>query len=357
MTLPVLDVTALVHVSSMGRGIGTYVRGLRRGLDELGVPYATWSAGAHRDGEAERSSRLISRDSRLRFAELRVRRPPFGPGDLPHFTSPFSAGAERRLRGPYVATVFDLIPALFPSHYLRRPDQRWLYRGYLSHLRGAERLVAISETVKRDACEILGYEESRVVAAPLAPTPLPAPSGKHPAGARPFLFVVGTGDPHKNVGFVIDVLASLPPVTRYRACFTGDPRHPGVVELLARAESVGVDLAHLGFVTPQELADLYASAEAVLVPSLYEGFGLPVLEALACGARRVVTSERGALPEVLGPCGLALPLDVDSWRRVLRELDDVAAPDPGVVREWLSRFTWRSTAERTVVAYAAAGGG
>ncbi len=123
------------------------------------------------------------------------------------------------------------------------------------------------------------------------------------------------------------------------------------VHRVAEASSVREDIVFAGFVAPEDLPDLYAAAEAVVFPSLYEGFGLPVLEAMACGAP-VACSDRSSLPEVAGDAALLFdPGDHEAMAEAMRRL----VMDAGLRRDLAARglarsreFTWRRTAERTL---------
>lgn len=134
------------------------------------------------------------------------------------------------------------------------------------------------------------------------------------------------------------------------------------VHRVAEASSVREAIVFAGFVAPEDLPDLYAAAEAVVFPSLYEGFGLPVLEAMACGAP-VACSDRSSLPEVAGDAALLFdPADHEAMAEAMRRL----VRDAGLRRDLATRglarsreFTWRRTAERTLqeIRWAAGGGG
>ncbi|MDP8959662.1 MAG: glycosyltransferase family 4 protein, partial [Actinomycetota bacterium] len=245
------------------------------------------------------------------------------------------------------ATVYDFIPWRFPNQYLHTSWRRFLYRRYLDHLRRATHLMAISQAVAADASEVLGRDPEAVTVTPLGVPPLPDPGEASPAES--YLFLAATPQPHKNLRFALETVGALPASVRPPVVVTGYQGDRRWGPILALAAQRGVTLEHRGHVSRRELSTLYAGAAAVLVTSDYEGFGLPVVEALSVGAR-VLCSDRGALPEVAGPAEV-LPLKREAWTLRLREVlgGEPHNPEPG--RRWAARFTWERTARATLEAY------
>ncbi|MFZ1058823.1 MAG: glycosyltransferase family 1 protein [Candidatus Rokuibacteriota bacterium] len=185
---------------------------------------------------------------------------------------------------------------------------------------------------------------------------------------EPFLLYVGTRERRKNVLGLIDIFARVRErrpevmlaVVGMRPCVEAKGVH-GVrrwsgTEVEDRIRQLGVagQVRVLGHVSLQELVDLYSSAEALLYPTYYEGFGLPALEAMACGLP-VVASSRSALPEVIGDAGLLVdPDDPGAFAEaVLRVLSDGGLHERCRSRglERASRFTWEATARGTLAVY------
>lgn len=344
----ILDVTPL-QTSFGDRGVGAYVRGLLEGLSSLGETVGTWGFAEGFGLNGSRPNRSVHRFGRglwLSWPQLSAwGGRPLERGDIPHFTSLLASGV--RVDRPYLATVYDFIPHRFPDEYLNTPWRRWLYQRYLRHLRGASHLLAISERVADEAAEFLGRDRGDVTVSLLGVPPLPQPSGQ--TSADPYLLVAGTPQPHKNLAFAVEVVSTLPEDRRLPVVVTGYPtdrRWEGLFELASRR---GVRISHRGHVSRQVLADLYAGASAVLVPSRCEGFGLQVLEALSVGAR-VLCSDRGGLPEVASPAHV-VPLDVDAWRQRVLAMLDGEAHDPCRARDWARSFSWERTARSTLDAY------
>jgi glycosyltransferase involved in cell wall biosynthesis len=177
------------------------------------------------------------------------------------------------------------------------------------YARRARAIVTDSEHSRRTIVERLGVDPPKVttigvaVGAEFVPTPLSeAARARYQLGAAYVLFV-GNFRPHKNVEGLLRAWASLPGTLRaaHRLVLAGGdtPRRPQL-EALARALDVKTSVVFPGRIDDADLPALYSACAAFVLPSLDEGFGLPAVEAMACGAP-VIVSDRGALPEVVGP--------------------------------------------------------
>jgi len=250
---------------------------------------------------------------------------------------------------PVVATFYDATPFRFPSPPGRWPRRR--ARMAIRSLRRATLVHAISEHARGELLATVAIDAAAVRAVPLAAGPPFAPAGQ-PEPPEHLLFV-GGADPHKNLEVVVAALAlpgaePLPPLV-----LAG----PGAADRAVLAALAGRGDGRLRCVPAPDdetLAGLYRRALAVLVPSRNEGFGLPVLEAMAC-ATPVLAARAGALPEVAG--GAAVLLDPDrpeAWRDALLELQReprrrAALGQAG--RERAAAFSWRRTAEGLLELY------
>lgn len=261
-------------------------------------------------------------------------------------------------RGPVVFTCHDLTFLSHPEHHTLVNKVRCLTGLLEARLAGAV-FLAVSHATARELADRLGLgdDDVRVVhhAASAAFRPLAAGEARRRVAERfgvdaPYVLAVGTLEPRKNLGRLAAAWAGLPEELRRR--------HPLLVAgaegwMLADGD-LPRSVRRLGFVEQDDLVALYGAAAVFAYPSLAEGFGLPVVEAMACGAP-VVTSDVSSLPEVAGAAArLVDPLDVDALGAALREL--LERPDE---RERLrelglrraAEFSWEATARRTIELY------
>ena len=263
--------------------------------------------------------------------------------------------------GPSVVTIYDLSFLRFPRAF--KPGNRvYLAAVTRAAARRARRILTISEHSKRDIVRLLNVVEQRVdVTYPAAEErfrPLPADQVEAFRRARglpeAFCFAVGTLEPRKNVVGLLQAYARLRPprVPLYIGGGAGWRFSP-IFDTLRRLD-LDRDVHFLGFVPEDELPLWYNAARLFVFPSLYEGFGLPALEAMACGTP-VITSNAASLPEVGGKAAaLVPPHDTAQLAlEVQRLLDDpqLRSDMRTAGRIQASRFSWRALADRTTANY------
>jgi glycosyltransferase involved in cell wall biosynthesis len=269
------------------------------------------------------------------------------------------------LRGPFarVVTIHDLIYRVFPE----------THRGVLGlgmrvliplSARRSHRVIVDSQSTADDVVKHLAVPPDRVDVVPLGlgttrrATPLPEPEVRRRfdlSESRPIALSVSAKRPHKNLGRLLDALALLPAECRPVLVVPGYPTWYED-ELRGRAARLGIgdEVRFLGWVDGSELEGLYAAATCFVFPSLYEGFGLPVLEAMARGVP-VACSDRSSLPEVAGDAALLFdPEDVRAIAGALEQLltDEALAQrlrEAGRLRA--ETFSWQRTAEGTLASY------
>ena len=251
-----------------------------------------------------------------------------------------SQRAPIRSRVPLVVTIHDLAVLRHPETF-----NRWT-RAYSSALlprvvRAAERVIAVSEFTRRELVELLRVPDGKVRVIPNAVGPPFGPEGK--AAEGDYILAVGTLEPRKNLDRLVGAFE--------RAGLNGTRLLVTGARGWGNVEPAGRSVQWLGFVPDEELARLYRGARCVAYVSAYEGFGLPVLEAMACGAP-VVAASTGAGPEVGGDAAVLVdPLDHEAIAAGLVEAIDRA----GELRErGLARardFDWKRVAEATVEVY------
>ncbi|MGC9350201.1 MAG: glycosyltransferase family 4 protein [Anaerolineae bacterium] len=268
-----------------------------------------------------------------------------------------------RVPVPTLLTVYDLIPILFPRHSTLRA--RLLFRLTCAQaLRAADRSVAISEATRQDFLRHFPIGPEDIVTIPLAADPVfrPQPAEATAALRRRyglpdgFYLYLGSNKPHKNLPRLIDAYARAAERDAVPPLVVAGAWYPRYSEARERAETLGRQEAvmWLGSIPEADLPTLYAAATAFVFPSLYEGFGLPPLEAMACGTP-VACSTTSSLPEVVGDAALLFdPTDVESIALALRRISH-----DGVLRADLSargleqaaRFSWERTARETLALY------
>lgn len=267
--------------------------------------------------------------------------------------------------GPVVATVHDLSYLHYPQHH---PRERiaFMERQMPRTLAQAAMIIADSEFVRRELIELLGISAARIQTVPLGVEESFHPYSlaeralvltRYDLAHLPYLLVVATLEPRKNLPRLVDAYSRLPDALRRR--------HPLVIvgtrgwlteELERRLEPLerGGQIKRLGYIPQEDLPLLYAGAWAFAFPSLYEGFGLPLLEAMRSGVP-VLTANRSSLPEVAGDAAILVdPEDVDTISAGLeRLLTDEAWRGLAVERglRQAQPFSWSRCVENTIGVY------
>jgi glycosyltransferase involved in cell wall biosynthesis len=254
-------------------------------------------------------------------------------------------------KGPRLAvTVYDMLHERYPEQFGPRDVIPASKRPWCE---AADVVFAISATTRDDLLERFGLPAEKVVVTPLGVTVVEPSPGPLPFAAPPwFLYVGERAKPYKNWQAVLGALTALGPEFRL-ACF-GPPATTAEMDLLAtrgltdRVRFVGGD--------DHDLARLYRAASALVYPSLFEGFGLPPLEAMAQGCP-VVAARAGAMPEVLGDAAVFFdPTDVDDLSAALGQILTDHDRTEGLRSRGYSRaatFTWQRTVDTTLDAYRA----
>jgi glycosyltransferase involved in cell wall biosynthesis len=273
-----------------------------------------------------------------------------------------------QLPRPIVLTLYDLIPLVLTHYWSAR--SRLIYR--LAHrlaLRRADRIITLSASAKSDLIRLFGVQPDRISALPAAvddrftpATPEAIAAIRHKYDlSMPYTLYVGINKPPKNLVSLIEAYARLAqesPSLYYQSVIAGawDERYP---EAKQRAAELGLTrhVRFLGPIPDDDLPTLYSGADLFVTASLYEGFGLPVLEAMACGTP-VACSNTSSLPEVVGDAALLFdPLDVVAIASVIRHAMD----DPNLRIDLKQRgqqraneFSWPRVAQQTLEVYRSA---
>jgi glycosyltransferase involved in cell wall biosynthesis len=261
-----------------------------------------------------------------------------------------------------VVTVHDLIYARFPEAHggVRALGMRVLVPAAARH---ADRVIAISQSTREDIVERLHADPARIDVVPngMGVMQHAEPLGERETrerlhlGERAILLSLSAKRPHKNLLALIGALALIPRERRPLLVLPGyATAHESQLRSHAAALGVTEDVRFLGWLEGAELEGLWATTRAFVFPSLYEGFGLPVLEAMARGVP-VACSNASSLPEVAGDAALLFdPLDqraiADAIERLLADRQ-FAAQLAARGRERAARFTWECSARLTIESY------
>jgi glycosyltransferase involved in cell wall biosynthesis len=264
--------------------------------------------------------------------------------------------------GPSVVTIFDLSFLRYPE---RLSASRRLYLRLITRVsaRRARRVLAISQSGRAEIAALLDVSSDKIdVAVPgVEPEFCPLPE-RQVADFRlryglpgRFILYLGTLEPRKNLDTLLRAYAGLPQRGVVKLLLVGGKGWQ-TESIFALIERLGLtdDVMTPGFVPRETLPLWYNASEVFVYPSVYEGFGLPLVEAMACGVP-VVASNTTSLPEAVGQDGLLLPPDeVDAWGSTLATLLDDASTRADLAARGQQRarqFTWEQTARQTVSSY------
>ncbi len=288
----------------------------------------------------------------------------------PHFLNPL-LGAKK-----LVLTVHDLIPLHFPQYFSWR-ERFYFYQVLKRGIKKARRIITVSQYTRKDILDNFKVEEEKIRVIPNAVGKIfrPLESGerverfkKKYAITKPYILYVGNQKPHKNLGNLLQAFELLreklknryalviaSPSSRVNKSAAGE----NLSALPGRQSGGGRDkldscLIHLGNISDEELPLLYNGAELFAFPSLYEGFGLPPLEAMACGTP-VLSSNATSLPEVIGEAGVMVnPRDSKGMsEKIWKILSDKELRD-SLIKKGLARaklFSLNKFAEATLRVY------
>ncbi len=256
-----------------------------------------------------------------------------------------------------VVTVHDLLPVTHPQWFSRK------HRTVISTLlpraiRGADRVIVPTRHVAAELHGQYGIDEGKITVVPEAPDPCFTPSEKRrdvPLDIpEDFLLFVGRLEQRKNARVALDAMARIPAERRPQLVLTGlwGPEERALRKQMGTLGLHGA-VHFAGYVLDDTLAELYRRCRALVFPSLAEGFGLPIVEAMAAGAP-VICSDRGAMAEVAGDAALTVePTDAEALARAIARLDEPGVRERlvGQGRERVTHLSWERTARETLEIY------
>lgn len=326
------------------------------GWDHWDPPNARWS-------KVRADFRWYSFDEQRRFPEV-IRAAKVDLMHFPHFNVPV------RYRQPFVVTIHDLTLHRYPTARASTLGPLFYWIKYLAYrfvitraVRNAQRIICVSEYTKHDLIRQFGIPENRLRVTYEAVDPLPpavdwsvlAEKGIH----RPYLLYVGNSYPHKNLELLLQAWHAGKADQEAQFVLVGKRDYfSRRLEQFAKQQDIN-QVHWFGFATDAELSGLYEHAQAYFFPSLYEGFGLPGLEAMQAGIP-VYAAQASCLPEIYGPAaGYFNPNSVDEIRQSIdRALHDTLERSRLIAagKERITRFSWSDMARQTLEVYESIGG-
>lgn len=348
-------------------GIGTYIRNLAASFDGQDRDTFTYFASPEDVEEIRRTHRgetIVNHSGKYSAGELfslsrQANRARVSLYHAPHYTLPYGLSMKS------VVTVHDVIHLRFPEYF--SPVQRAYARFMISHAcREAAAVIVDSEFTGKELVRHVACSPEKIhvihlgVSGSFTPAETPGLPGEFLRKYRVkenFILYVGGLKPHKNVGCLLRAFAGLGADEKLQLVFIGE-RIDDVAALrnLSTECGIGDRILSLGWIPEKDLVAAYRAASALVLPSLYEGFGFSVLEAMACGTP-VIGSNAASIPEVIGDAGILFdPLsDRDLTGAIRSVLADQALRtslrEKGLQRAKL--FTWNRCAERTLNVYRA----
>lgn len=347
-------------------GIGTYIRQLTRALHEL-VPSHSFvlfvSPGENgRIPSDERVEKVVTDVGKYTLREWllyarTVQRQQIDLFHEPHYTLPAGLSVQS------VVTIHDLIHLKFPE-YFSTGARAYAWFMMRHAVRNSGAVIAVSERTKQDIVERFGVEEEKIRVVyngigkhfrKLEQSEILQQFKGRYSLDRPFVLYVGGLGRHKNILVLLRAFRILLEKEKDLQLVFAGKRFFEVDALVREARQLGLEhsIKDLGMLQDDELVALYNLASVVVLPSLYEGFGFPAVEAMACGTP-VVVSNRGSLPEIVGDAGVVVEADAESFASAMESVlvdSDLRSRLMERGRSRAAGFTWEEAAKKTAMVY------
>jgi glycosyltransferase involved in cell wall biosynthesis len=346
-------------------GIGTYIRNLADHFDRQDQDRFTYIVSAEDAGVIgghHRGTTIVNRSKKYSVGELfsvsrQANRAGLSLFHAPHYTLPLGLSMRS------VVTVHDVIHLRFPEYFSRL--QRAYARIMIGHAcRASEAVIVDSAFAARELTRFVPCPEGKIHVIPLGVSSQFSPADDD-AGTSEFrrkfdltgriLLYVGSLKPHKNFSAVLRSLAGLAQWKDVRVVCIGEKLEENApLSALCSDIGVGQRVRSLGWLPERDLISAYRASTALLMPSFYEGFGFPVLEAMACGTP-VVASNAASIPEVAGDAAILFdPSEAGGLTDAIRTVLDDSSLRSSLRGKGLARaklFTWERCADATLKLY------
>lgn len=280
---------------------------------------------------------------------------------LPHYPIPLL------YRGEIVVTIHDLIHLIYPEYLPSKAA--WFYAKFMfSHAgRRAKKVIAVSENTKRDTVELLNIPAEKIKVIyngiderfkPINDKESIEKTKRKYGLSEKYILYAGLLKPHKNILRLIEAFPKLRRETQIKdkLVLVGNKEFPHYRAIKEKIKELDLEnqILILGEVDSEDMTALYNGADVFVLPSLYEGFGLPPLEAMACGCP-VITSNTSSLPEVVGDAGIMVdPCDMDGLAEAICKVLTDEGLRQEMIKKGLARaklFSWEKTAKETLKIY------
>lgn len=286
-----------------------------------------------------------------------------------HITSPMELDMNYALGGlncRVAATVHDLTPYIFRDTIFKGKRRLLLplYMTLLKNLNKTNRIISISENTKQDLMRIAGIDNNKItVIHSGAPSIEKSPSSVNCEKYGDYIIFAGDASPQKNVDIIAKALPAVSKETGRKinlviAGRVNDVDKERILNISHSNENCG-EIIFTGYISSGDLYTLYSEALCAVFPSFYEGFGLPCLEAMACGVP-LAASNVSSIPEVAGDAGIFIdPSDLKGWVKAVSRIINNPQEAASLVekgRKRLEHFNWKETALKTLQVYNAVAG-
>lgn len=361
-----IDISQIVY---FGTGVSVYIENLAKALleQDSNNSYTLFGSNLRKQGDLESFSKELKK-----YNKVRSRFYPIPQSILTilwnkfhHIPIEFFSGSvdifhtsdwlEPPAKAKKVTTIHDLLVYKYPK--FMHPGIVANQKLKLSWVKKeSERIIVDSKNTKKDVVEILKIEHDRIRVVPLGVHPIfvPQPKEKNEITLKKYsidgeyILTMGSSEPRKNITRVIEAFKQLPNANTLKLIVIGKHENNKHIQ-------DDQDVTFLQDIDFHDLPSLYAGARCFVSPSLYEGFGFPVLEAMSCGTI-VVTSDRGSLKEVAGEAAIIVdPAKTDSILEGIVKALTLSNSSynehiqKGII--WSKQFTWEKTAEKTLAVY------
>jgi glycosyltransferase involved in cell wall biosynthesis len=323
------------------------------------------------------SNKILSQITRKAFSLLlmtgkpfydSIERPKLGSSDIFHATYfPMPGFIRKYAKIKSFITIYDLIPILYPQFFVFKKDH--LLSDVMKSITPNDYVIAISQSTKNDLCNYLKLDPNRVFVTYLAASDLFHPVSafdsinrvkiKYGIPEGHYILSLSTLEPRKNIDHTIRCFARIvkeQSIHDLNLVLVGTKgwNFDRIFSEIMKHDILSSRIILTGYVADEDLAAIYSGAQMFVYPSLYEGFGLPPLEAMKCGVP-VITSNTSSLPEVVGDAGIMVnPQDTDALCQAITDIYRKPALRSELAARSVERskkFNWTSCAQQTVRAY------